>query len=124
MASFPSEPDVGLVFTSTRNTSLVNGYFAPFWARSRDRREVRFHYLRHLAGTEVASAGASLRDVMARTGHSASLASLRYLKASEQRETEIGGAIAQRIAAASTPPDPKAQPPGTGQERTLRREVT
>lgn len=105
--SFPSEHDVGLVFTSTRGTPLVNGYFAPFWRRARERvgiPGVRFHDLRHLAGTEAASAGASLREVMARMGHSSSLASLRYLKASEQRETEIGDAIARRIAAAAETP--------------------
>jgi len=44
-------------------------------------------------------AGASLREVMVRMGHSSSSASLRYLKASEQRDGEIGTAIARRISA-------------------------
>lgn len=99
-----SRPDQ-LVFSSVKGQPLLNGYFAPFWRRARSAvglDEVRFHDLRHLAGTEAASAGASLREVMARMGHASSNASLRYLKASEQRETEIGNAIAQRIAAATT----------------------
>jgi integrase len=45
----------------------------------------RFHDLRHLAGTAAATAGASLREVMARMGHSSSAASLRYLKSAKGR---------------------------------------
>lgn len=89
-----------LVFTSIRGRPLANGYFAPYWRLARAAvglNGVRFHDLRHLAGTEAASAGASLREVMARMGHSSSNASLRYLKASEQRDAEIGNAIARRI---------------------------
>jgi integrase len=61
-----------LVFMSVRGRPLANSYFAPFWRRARAAvglNDVRFHDLRHLAGTEAASAGASLREVMARMGH-------------------------------------------------------
>jgi len=92
------------VFTSIRGKPLLNQYFAPYWRRtveSLGMETVRFHDLRHLAGTEAASAGASLREVMARMGHASSDASLRYLKASELRDRDIADALAERIANAA-----------------------
>ena len=89
-----------LVFTSIKGSPLLNRYFAPSWQKARSDaglEGVRFHDLRHLAGTEAASAGASLREVMARMGHSTSDASLRYLKASEARDREVSDAIAERM---------------------------
>lgn len=58
---------------------------------------VRFHDLRHLAGTEAATAGASLREVMSIMGHASSAASLRYLKTAEHRSREIADAIGRRM---------------------------
>ncbi|MEL6894470.1 MAG: site-specific integrase, partial [Actinomycetota bacterium] len=48
---------------------------------------------------EAASAGASLREVMARMGHASSDAALRYLKASERRDREIAEALTLRMTA-------------------------
>jgi integrase len=95
----PGERDA-LVFTSLRGGPLLNTYFAPRWQQARSEvglEHVRFHDLRHFAGTEAATAGASLREVMARMGHSSSAASLRYLKAAEGRGREIADAIELRI---------------------------
>jgi integrase len=89
-----------LVFTSLRGGPLLNTYFAPQWSKARDAvglRHVRFHDLRHLAGTEAATAGASLREVMSIMGHASSAASLRYLKAAESRSREIADAIGRRM---------------------------
>lgn len=55
-----------LVFTSLRGGPLLNTYFASQWSRARDAvglSHIRFRDLRHLAGTEAATAGTSLRDV-------------------------------------------------------------
>ena len=93
------EPD-SLVFTSLRGAPLLNTYFAPQWSKARDAvglRHVRFHDLRHLAGTEAATAGASLREVMSIMGHASSAASLRYLKTAEHRSREIADAIGRRM---------------------------
>ena len=69
------------VSTSTKGSLLLNRYFAPDWQRAkRDTAvpaHVRLHDLRRLAGTATPSACASLREVMARMGHSASDAALR-----------------------------------------------
>ena len=94
-----------LVFTSVQGSPLLNRYFAPFWARAKRAAGVddfvRFHDLRHFAGTVAASSGASLREVMSRMGHSASDASLRYLKAGEDRDRKVANAIEHRLLNAS-----------------------
>ena len=94
------DPDA-FVFTSVKGSPLLNRYFAPYWKRAlRDAgldESIRFHDLRHLAGTSAATAGASLREIMARMGHASSDASLRYLKASARRDGEIADAIEQRM---------------------------
>ena len=93
------DPD-SLLFTSLRGAPLLNTYFAPHWRRAASAAGldgVRFHDLRHLAGTTAASAGASLREIMVRMGHASAEASLRYLKRSERRDAEIASAIEQRI---------------------------
>jgi integrase len=90
-----------LVFTTVNGCPLLNRHFAPYWHRAKAAADVdetfRFHDLRHLAGTEAASAGASLREVMARMGHNTSNASLRYLKVAEARDREIASAIGLRL---------------------------
>lgn len=90
-----------LVFTSVKGSPLLNRYFAPYWKRALREagldETIRFHDLRHHAGTSAATAGASLREIMARMGHATSDASLRYLKASARRDAEIADAIEQRM---------------------------
>ena len=89
-----------LVFRSVKGSPLLNRTFAPYWRRALDETgmtSIRFHDLRHLAGTEAATAGASLREVMARMGHASITASLRYLKAAEIRDRHIADAIGARM---------------------------
>jgi len=91
------------IFTSVKGSPLLNRYFSPSWVRAVKAaglaKGTRFHDLRHLAGTSAATAGASLREIMARMGHSSPDASLRYLKASERRDGEIADAIEERMTA-------------------------
>ncbi len=94
------DPDA-LVFTSVKDSPLVNRYFAPYWKKALKAADldelIRFHDLRHHAGTSAATAGASLREIMARMGHASSDASLRYLKASTRRDEEIADAMQERM---------------------------
>lgn len=95
-------PDADAVlFTSVKGSLLLNRYFAPYWLAAKRAagvdESVRFHDLRHLAGTAAATAGGSLREIMARMGHQSSDAALRYLKAAEARDSEIADAIGARL---------------------------
>jgi integrase len=65
------------------------------WMNARAAAEVdyTFHDLRHLAGTLNATAGASIRESMARMGHSSPRAALRYQHLVELRDGEVASAI-------------------------------
>jgi integrase len=103
LETFTRDEPHAFVFTSIKGSPLLNRYFAPYWKKALVKAELpsttRFHDLRHLAGTSAATAGASLREIMSRMGHSSSDASLRYLKASERRDAEIADAIEKRMSA-------------------------
>lgn len=55
--------------------------------------EYTFHDLRHLAGTLNATAGASIRESMARMGHSSPRAALRYQHLVDLRDAEVALSI-------------------------------
>lgn len=103
-----------LVFRSIKGSPLLNRYFQPSWDRAKRKAEVnpeiRFHDLRHLAGTTTASSGASTKELMARLGHSTPDASLRYAEATEARDAEIASNIGDRIARELSAPAPPELP--------------
>lgn len=66
------------------------------FGRARDRAGMEgftFHDLRHTGQTLAASAGATLKDLMKRLGHSSSAAATRYLHAVDGRDAEIAVAL-------------------------------
>ena len=83
------------------------------WNKARRTAEVdcTFHDLRHHAGTLTASAGASIRESMARLGHASPQAALRYQHAAEQRDVEVASSIDRLISAASDSPRTALSPP-------------
>ena len=52
---------------------------------------MHFHDLRHVGGTLAAATGASLKELMARLGHSSTRAALMYQHASRDRDQAIHG---------------------------------
>lgn len=65
------------------------------WGKARNQAEVTctFHDLRHVAGTLNAAAGATIKEAMARLGHSSPEAALRYQHALQERDGEIASAV-------------------------------
>lgn len=59
------------------------------------RESVRFHDLRHFAGTMTARVGGSVSETMARLGHSTSKASLLYQAAVNERQAVIADALSK-----------------------------
>jgi integrase len=55
-----------------------------------------FHDLRHAGNQLVANAGANLRELMERMGHSTSRAALVYLHSTNERQRELAEAVAAR----------------------------
>ena len=81
-------------------------WFEKKWQEARAEvgvQHVHFHDLRHTAGTLTARAGATMRELMARIGHSSPRAALRYQHAAQARDAEL----AERIGDLMSPRDPR-----------------
>ena len=101
----------GRVFVGPKGATPRRGNFQATWRQAIDKAGVpglHFHDLRH-TGNTLAAEGASLRELMARMGHSSARAALIYQHASRDREQAIGAAISARIEA--------ARPEGNGHAR-------
>lgn len=99
----PRQPDA-LVFGTRSGGFLARSNFSSMFSRAVTRCELpptRPHELRHTGATLAAAAGASLREVMTRLGHSSPAAALVYQHASEHRDDEIARAL--DVVAAATP---------------------
>lgn len=95
------EPNpAALVFSNSHGNPIRASVWTPAWARARRDTglDVRLHDLRHLAGTLTALAGATLRETMARLGHTSTQAALRYQHVARSRPGKIASAIDELIA--------------------------
>jgi Phage integrase family len=79
---------------------------------------VHFHDLRHSGNQLAADAGASLRELMDRMGHSTTQAAMVYLHGSDQRQQAIADALSER--AARELGRPKTRRSGTQRARRRR----
>jgi Phage integrase family len=97
-----SEPGAdGRVFVGPRGGVPRRTNFQATWREAIDEARVpglHFHDLRH-TGNMLAAESASLRELMARMGHSSTRAALIYQHASRDRERAIGAAISARVEA-------------------------
>lgn len=55
---------------------------------------LRWHHLRHTAGTLAAQAGGTLKEVQDRLGHSTAQAAMRYQHTAAERDTQLAGRLA------------------------------
>ena len=88
------DPDA-LLFTNTYGREVRASLWTPAWDTAREEAgvDVRLHDLRHLAGTLTAQAGATLREIMDRLGHSSPQAAMRYQHVALERNERIARAI-------------------------------
>jgi integrase len=93
---FAEAGERGLVFVGPKGAPLRRSNFRPIWNAARIRAgapELHFHDLRHVGGTLAAATGASLKELMARLGHSSTRAALMYQHASRDRDQAIARAL-------------------------------
>jgi integrase len=87
----------GLVFTGPRGALLRRSNFRRrVWLPALDKAglpEIHFHDLRHTGNILTATAGASLRELMARMGHASTRAALVYLHDTDDRQRIIAAAV-------------------------------
>jgi len=87
----------GYVFTTEEGNTLERRIFRQrVWlpaAEAAGLPGLRFHELRHTAGTLAARTGATTKELMARLGHSSPRASMIYQHAAEDRDRRIGDGL-------------------------------
>ena len=123
-----AEPDA-YVFASPTGESLERSNFRQrVWipaTRAAGLAGLRFHDLRHTAGTLAARTGATTKELMARLGHASARASLVYQHASEDRDRRIAERLGEMAAEAGldrlVSPTSDPAPPRSGTDLARRR---
>ena len=93
---FAEPGERGLVFVGPKGAPLRRSNFRPIWNDARSKAgtpDLHFHDLRHTGGTLAAATGASLKELMARLGHSSTRAALLYQHATRDRDQAIAKAL-------------------------------
>ena len=97
MTCFAQDGDDGLAFTGPSGAPLRRGNFrSRIWLPALKKANLpaaHFHDLRHTGNTLTAHAGANLRELMARMGHSSTRAAMIYLHSTDERQREIADAL-------------------------------
>ena len=103
LSCFALDGEDGAVFTGPAGALLRRGNFRRrVWLpalRKAKLPAIHFHDLRHTGNTLTANAGANLRELMTRMGHSSTRAALIYLHSTDDRQREIADALGTLAAA-------------------------
>lgn len=95
-----------LLWTSVNGAEgahLAHGTFLDHWEAARaaaGRDDLRFHDLRHTGATLAAASGATIKELMARLGHTSPRAAMIYQEAAQGRDKAIAAALSEVAAAA------------------------
>ncbi|MDQ2875020.1 MAG: site-specific integrase [Actinomycetota bacterium] len=104
LADFALEGEDGLIFTGPTGLPLRhNNFNRRVWLGAVTKaglEGVHFHDLRHAGNTFTADAGANLRELMARMGHSTTRAALIYLHSTDERQRTLANVVDQAARAA------------------------
>jgi len=93
---FAAPGERGLVFVGPKGAPLRRSNFRPIWNYACEQAGIpglHFHDLRHVGGTLAAATGASLKELMARLGHSSTRAAMIYQHATRDRDEAIAKAL-------------------------------
>jgi integrase len=104
LKAFVAQADDALIFTSPAGAPMRHSnFYRRAWlpaVRSVGVNGVHFHDLRHTGNTLTADAGANLRELMERMGHSSTRAALVYLHSTSERQHAIADAVGTAAKAA------------------------
>jgi integrase len=96
LEQFAAAGERGLVFVGAKGAPLRRSNFRPIWNAACNQAGapgLHFHDLRHVGGTMAAGTGASLKELMARLGHSSTRAAMIYQHATQDRDEAIAKAL-------------------------------
>lgn len=98
---FAEKGKIGRVFVGHKGATPRRTNFQKYWrhalAVAKIDESLHLHDLRHTGNTLSAHTGASLRELMARAGHSSSQAALGYLHAVEERNRAIADGLSDLV---------------------------
>ena len=121
IVTYAAPGDDGLVFTSPQGAPLrLSNFCRRVWRpalRAIGLPMIHFHDLRHTGNQLAADAGANLRELMDRMGHSTTRAAMAYLHGSDERQQAIADELSRQAAAALGRPKPGR----SGTQRARRR---
>jgi integrase len=97
LARFAGPEDDSLLFTSPAGSPMRNSNFRrrvwlPALAEA-GLADLHFHDLRHAGNVLAAAAGANLRELMERMGHSTTRAAIVYLHSTDERQRKVADAL-------------------------------
>jgi len=110
----------GVVFVGPKGGRLRRSNFRKIWDKARmsvGLPDLHFHDLRHTGGTLSAATGATLKELMARLGHSSVRAAMIYQHATRDRDRAIAKALGALVREVRQEP---AEAPDEQQERGER----
>jgi integrase len=111
----------GMVFVGPKGGRLRRSNFRKIWNKARlsvGLPGLHFHDLRHTGGTLSAATGASLKELMARLGHSSVRAAMIYQHATRDRDRAIAqalGGLVREVRQASV--EPAGEQSGDGERQ-------
>jgi integrase len=112
MALYAMPGPEGLLFPNTEGNHMHHGSLCKVFKRARKaigRPDLRFHDLRHTGATMAAQAGATMRELMDRLGHSTPQAALIYGHAAASRQTELADRLSEMAARRKARVDPPSE---------------
>jgi integrase len=97
LAQLAQDDDASLIFTSPEGMPLRYGnFYRRVWLPALTRTGmpgVHIHDLRHAGNSYTANAGANLRELMERMGHSTTRAAMIYLHSTDQRQRALADGV-------------------------------
>jgi integrase len=106
LARYAARGSKGLVFVGPKDGMLRRNNFNPIWRKAcvaAGVPDAHFHDLRHTGGTLAATTGATIKELMARLGHSSPRAAMIYQHATQDRDRTIADGLGQLLRDVLTP---------------------
>ena len=100
LSRYAARGSKGLVFVGPKGGMLRRNHFNPTWRTAcvaAGVPDAHFHDLRPTGGTLAATTGATIKELMARLGHSSPRAAMIYQQATQDRDKTIAAGLGQLL---------------------------
>jgi integrase len=105
LSKFTAKARGSLIFTTSTGGIVYPDRIGKHWTRARaaaGRDDLRWHDLRHTGQSIAAAAGAGIKELQARAGHSTTTAAVRYLHKIEGGDRRVAAAMDELLAREDT----------------------